>query len=96
MLHGLSSELDSMPQLVGGAPPSAAQTGQTEEGVGSSLRIPTSQTRGRPPKQNPTRNGVGSSPPSLLERDGAELDGYSTARHLDPITTTGGDVVRSG
>ena len=96
VLHGLSSESDSMPQLVGSAPPSAVQMGQTEEVVGPSLRIPTSQPRGRSLKQCPFKKGAGNSLPSLPERDGADSDGYSTERFLDPIATIGGGVVRSG
>ena len=42
VLHGLLSESDSMPQLVGSAPPSVVWTGQMGEGVGPSLRIPIS------------------------------------------------------
>ena len=52
--------------------------GQTEEGVGPSLRIPASQPRGRPPKQCPAKNSIGNLPPSSLDRDGTDLDGYST------------------
>ena len=42
VLHGLLSESDSMPQLVGSAPPSVVRMGQMGEGVGPSLRIPIS------------------------------------------------------
>ena len=78
ILHGVLSEWDSMLQLMGSVPPSTVQMAQMEEGVGPSLKIPTSQPRGRPPKQCPTKNSVGSSPPSMLERDGMNSDGYST------------------
>ena len=78
VLHGLLSESDSMPQLVGSAPPSVVWTGQTGEEVGPSLSIPISQPRGRPPKQCLTRHGDGNSPPSSPERDGMDSDGYST------------------
>ena len=78
VLHGLSSELESMPQLVGSVPPTMAQMGQTEEGVSPFLRTPASWPRGRPPKQHPTQNSARNSPPSSLERDGMDSDGYST------------------
>ena len=79
VLHGLLSESNSMPQLVGSAPPSMVQMGQTGEGVGPSLRIPISRPRGRPPKQCPTRDGDGNSRlPSSPARDGVDSHGYST------------------
>ena len=78
VLHGLSSESDSMLQLVGSASPSMVRTGQTGEGVGPFLRIPIWRPRGRPLKQCPTRDGDGNSLLSSPERDGADSDGYST------------------
>ena len=78
MLHGLSSESDSTPQLVGSIPPNVAWMGQMEEGVGPSLGIPASWPRGRPPKQCPSRNGAGNSSPSSPKRDGVDSNGYST------------------
>ena len=78
VLHGLSSEPDSMLQLVGSALPSVVWMGQMGEGVGPSLRIPVSQPRGRPPKQCPTRDGDGNSLSSSPKRDGVDSDGYST------------------
>ena len=51
--------------------------GQLEEGGIHSLKVPSSQPRGRPPKQCPAKDGVGNLLPSSLDRDGADSDGYS-------------------
>ena len=76
--HVMSGKSDSMLPLVGSALPSVAQMGQLGGGGSCSLRVPGSQPRGRPPKQCPTKDGVGNSPPSSLHRDGVDSDGYST------------------
>ena len=68
MPHVMSSESDSMQLLVG----------QLEEGGSHSLRVPGSRPRGRPPKQCPAKDGTRNLPPSLLFRDGADSDRYST------------------
>ena len=40
--------------------------------------IPNSHPRGRPPKQFPAKNSAGNLPPSSLDRDGVDSDGYCT------------------
>ena len=74
--HVMSSKSDSMPPLVGSAPPSAAQMGQLEGGS-CSLRVPSSQPRGRPPKQCPAKDGVRNLLLSSLDRDGRTQMGTS-------------------
>ena len=76
----MSSESDSTLPLVGSAPPSAAWMEWLEERGGHALRVPSSQPRGRPPKQCSAKDGAGNLPSSSLDRDGAGSDGYSTVR----------------
>ena len=76
--HMVSSESDSMPLLVGSAPPSAAWMGQVKEGGGCTPRAPTLQPRGRPPKAHHAKDGTGNLLPSSPDRGGADSDGYST------------------
>ena len=76
--HMVSSESDSMPLLVGGAPPSAAQMGQIEEGGGHTSRVPTTWPGGRPPKPCSMKDGAGNSLPSSPDRGGADSNWYST------------------
>ena len=53
--------------------------GQVEEaGGGRASKVPTSRLRGRPPKPHPDKDGAGNSPPSSLDRGGADSDGHST------------------
>ena len=76
--HIISSESDSMPLLVGSAPPSAAQMGQIEEGGGHAPRAPTSWPRERPPKACPMKDGAGNLLLSSPDIGGLDSDGYST------------------
>ena len=75
--HMMSSESDSMPLLVGSTPLSVTWMGQLEKGGSHSLRVSGSQPRGRPPKQCPSKDGMGNLPPSSPDRDGVDSDGYS-------------------
>ena len=45
--------------------------------VKTSLMVPTSQLRGKPPKAHPMKDGTGNSPPSSPDRGGADSNGYS-------------------
>ena len=93
----MSSESDSMPPLVGGTSPSTVWIGQLEEGGSHSLRVPSSQPRGRLPKQCSAKGGLGNSLPSSPDRDGADSDGYSTVNEDQAAIATGeNDMGRSG
>ena len=79
-MNSLSNESDSTQHLVGSALPSMVQMSLVEEaGGGQASKVPTSKLRGRPPKPHPTKEGAGNSPPSSLDQEGADSDGYSTA-----------------
>ena len=74
----VSSESDSMPQLVGGVTPSIAQMGLIEEGGGCTPRVPASWSRGRPSKAYPTKDGTRNSLLSSPDNGGVDSNGYST------------------
>ena len=80
-MHNLiRSKLDSTLHLVGSAQTSKANLVQTEETGGGHIPwVPISQTRGRPPKGCPMKDGAGNSPSSSSDIGGADSDRYSTA-----------------
>ena len=74
----ISSESDSVLQLVGSALTSMVHLDQTKEtGSGCTPRVPTSWPRGRLPEGHLTKDGARNSLPSFLDRGGANSDGYS-------------------
>ena len=74
-----SSESDVGPVLVGSAPPTPVKGERGAEGERVSV-APASRARGRPPKKaHPIKEMPANSPPSLLDRGGADSDAASMA-----------------
>ena len=74
-----SSESNSTPQPVGSAPPSVTKIGTIEDNGGyKSAQATSARPSGRPPKVQPVAGGRGNSPPSSMELEAADSEGYST------------------